>query len=82
MSSFTTRQRRNLSFPTVLLVVIDAGLLEQGEAWVATQDICTQAAYADSGTFLHTDEMLQQGFPGLAFTKAQIDQFFTEASAL
>ena len=64
------------------LQLIDSGLLEQVEAWVATQDIRTQAAYADSGTFLRTDEMLQQGFAGLGFTEEQVDQFFTEAASL
>ena len=64
------------------LQLIDAGLLEQVEAWVATQDIRTQAAYADSGTFLRTDEMLQQGFSGLGFTDEQVDEFFTTAATL
>lgn len=64
------------------LALIDAGLLEQVETWIATQDIRTQAAYADSGTFLRTDEMLQQGFDGLGFTEEQVDEFFVRASAL
>ncbi|MDQ0996860.1 hypothetical protein QFZ34_002042 [Phyllobacterium ifriqiyense] len=64
------------------LALIDAGLLEQVEGWIATQDIRTQAAYADSSTFLRTDEMLQQGFAGLGFTEEQINQFFTAAASL
>lgn len=64
------------------LALIDAGLIEQVEGWVATQDIRTQAAYADSSTFLRTDEMLQQGFAGLGFSQAQVDEFFTAASTL
>lgn len=64
------------------LALIDAGLLEQVETWVSSQDIRTQAAYADSSTFLRTDEMLQQGFSGLGFTEEQINQFFTDASIL
>lgn len=64
------------------LALIDAGLLEQVEGWVATQVIRTQAAYADSGTFQRTDEMLQRGFSGLGFTEEQIDHFFTEAARL
>ncbi|RCW80934.1 hypothetical protein [Phyllobacterium bourgognense] len=64
------------------LQLIDAGLLSQVEAWIATQDIRTQAAYADSGTFLRSDEMLQEGFAGLGFTVEQVDAFFMEASAL
>ncbi|MHC1549385.1 hypothetical protein [Phyllobacterium sp. K27] len=64
------------------LALIDAGLLEQVEAWVATQDVRTQAAYADSSTFLRTDEMLQQGFSGLGFTEEQVDEFFVGAASL
>ncbi|MET3648019.1 hypothetical protein [Phyllobacterium ifriqiyense] len=64
------------------LALIDAGLLEQVEAWVATQDIRTQAAYADSSTFLRTDEMLQQGFAGLGFSEQQVDEFFMAAAQL
>ncbi|MET3648635.1 hypothetical protein [Phyllobacterium ifriqiyense] len=64
------------------LALIDAGLLVQVEGWVATQDIRTQAAYADSGTFLRTDEMLQQGFSSLGFMEEQINRFFTDAASL
>ena len=64
------------------LQLIDAGLLEQVEEWIATQNARTQAAYADSGTFLRTDEMLQQGFTGLGFSEEQIDAFFTSAASL
>lgn len=64
------------------LAFIDAGLLEQVDAWVATQDIRTQAAYADSSTFLRTDEMLQQGFAELGFTNNQIEAFFSTSVSL
>ncbi|MCX8282491.1 hypothetical protein OSJ77_20065 [Phyllobacterium sp. 0TCS1.6C] len=64
------------------LQLIDAGLLDQVEGWIATQDIRTQAAYADSGSFVRTDEMLQQGFSALGFTELQVDEFFTAAAAL
>lgn len=64
------------------LALIDSGLLEQVEGWVANQDIRTQAAYADSSTFLRTDEMLQQGFASLGLAKMQVDQFFMNAAAL
>lgn len=64
------------------LALIDAGLLEQVEGWIATQDIRTRAAYADSGTFLRTDEMLQQGFAGLGFMEEQVNEFFTDAAGL
>ncbi|SFJ55260.1 hypothetical protein SAMN04515648_4569 [Phyllobacterium sp. CL33Tsu] len=64
------------------LQLIDAGLLSTVEGWIATQDERTQAAYADSGTFLRSDEMLQQGFAALGFTAEQVDVFFTEAAEL
>lgn len=64
------------------LQLIDAGILDQVEGWIATQDIRTQAAYADSGTFVRTDEMLQQGFAALGFTELQVDAFFATAAAL
>ncbi|SDP47039.1 hypothetical protein SAMN05428967_2263 [Phyllobacterium sp. YR620] len=64
------------------LQLIDAGLLSTVEGWIATQDERTQAAYADSGTFLRSDEMLQTGFAALGFTTEQIDSFFTEAAGL
>ncbi|WP_245273342.1 hypothetical protein [Phyllobacterium sp. UNC302MFCol5.2] len=64
------------------LQLIDVCLLSTVEGWIATQDERTQAAYADSGTFLRSDEMLQAGFSALGFTTEQIDAFFTEAAEL
>ncbi|MBZ9603954.1 hypothetical protein [Phyllobacterium chamaecytisi] len=64
------------------LQLIDAGLIEHVEGWIATQDVRTQAAYVDSGTFVRTDEMLVLGFDALGFTEEQVDQFFTEAAGL
>ncbi|MGO4449130.1 hypothetical protein AB4Y96_09400 [Phyllobacterium sp. TAF24] len=64
------------------LQLIDAGLLEQVEVWVSAQDVRTRAAYADSGSFLRSDEMLLAGFDALSFTSAQIDEFFAAASTL
>ena len=64
------------------LALIDADMLELVEGWIATQDIRTRAAYADSGTFVRSDEMLQSGFAALGFTTDQIDEFFTDAAAL
>ncbi|MRG53988.1 hypothetical protein GF108_00110 [Phyllobacterium sp. SYP-B3895] len=64
------------------LQLIDAGLLSTVEGWIATQDERTRAAYADCGTFLRSDEMLQQGFAALAYTSEQVDNFFTVAATL
>lgn len=58
------------------------GLLAPVEAWVSLQDERTKMAYADSGTFIRTDEMLQNGFNELGFTTQRVDKFFTDASLL
>ncbi|ATU93878.1 hypothetical protein B5P45_25205 [Phyllobacterium zundukense] len=64
------------------LQLIDDGLLDTVEGWIATQDERTQAAYADSGTFVRSDTMLQEGFAALGFDAARVDQFFTEAAEI
>ncbi|MBZ9653562.1 hypothetical protein [Phyllobacterium lublinensis] len=64
------------------LQLIDDGLLALVEGWIATQDERTQAAYADSGTFVRTDAMLQDGFAALEFDSLRVDQFFTAAAKL
>lgn len=58
------------------------GLLIPVEAWISLQDERTKMAYADSGTFIRTDEMLQNGFTALGFTTQRVDKFFTDASLL
>jgi hypothetical protein len=64
------------------LQLLAAGLLDQVEAWVASQDQAVQIAYANSGTFLRTEPMMQTGFQALGFTAAQIDAFYVAAAAL
>lgn len=64
------------------LQLLAAGLLDQVEAWVASQDQAVQIAYANSGTFLRTEPMMQTGFQALGFTSDQIDAFYTAAAAL
>jgi hypothetical protein len=59
-----------------------AGLLDPVEAWIDTQPLPIQIAFERSGTFVRDDPMLQQGFEGLQFTVAQIDDFFVAAAAL
>lgn len=58
------------------------GLLASVDAWVASQEKLVQIAYANSGTFLRTEPMLQAGFAALGFTQQQGDEFFTNAAAL
>lgn len=64
------------------LQLLAAGLLDQVESWVASQDQAVQIAYANSGTFVREEPMMQSGFQALGFTEAQIDGFFTEAADL
>ncbi len=64
------------------LGLLAAGLLDQVEGWVATQDRAVQIAYHNSATFVRTEPMMQQGFTGLGFTEEQIDAFFVQAGAI
>lgn len=64
------------------LQLLAAGLLDQVEAWIASQSQAVQIAYANSGTFVRDEPMMQSGFAALGFTSDQIDAFFTAASAL
>lgn len=64
------------------LQLLAAGLLDQVEGWIATQSQPVQIAYANSGTFVRDEPMMQSGFAALGFTPAQIDAFFTAAAAL
>jgi hypothetical protein len=58
------------------------GLLSSVEAWVGQQEKLVQIAYQNSGTFVRTEPMMEAGFAALRFESAQIDAFFTAASAL
>lgn len=64
------------------LGLLAAGLLDQVEAWVATQDRAVQIAYHNSATFVRSEPMMQQGFSDLGFTEEQIDAFFVQAGAI
>lgn len=64
------------------LQLLAAGLLDQVEAWIASQSQAVQIAYANSGTFVRGEPMMQAGFAALGFTSEQIDAFFTAAAAI
>lgn len=64
------------------LQLLAAGLLDQVETWVTAQDQAVQIAYANSGSFVRSEPMMQSGFDALGFTSAQIDEFFKAAAAL
>lgn len=57
-------------------------LLDDVEAWIATQSRAVQIAYENSGSFVRTEPMMQAGFAALGFSEPEIDAFFTAASAL
>lgn len=59
-----------------------AGLKPQVEAWVSSRDVLTQIAYAESGSFVRGEPMMQTGFGALGFTSEEIDAFFLAASLL
>lgn len=64
------------------LQLLASGYLDAVEAWIATQPRAVQIAYANSGTFVRDEPMLQAGFNALNFTHEQGDAFFTAAAAL
>lgn len=57
-------------------------LLDDVDAWVATQSRDVQESYGSSGTFVRDEPMMQAGFAALGFSSAQIDAFFQAASVL
>lgn len=64
------------------LQLLADGILDQVEGWIATQSQAVQIAYANSGTFVRDEPMMQAGFAALGFTPGQIDEFFTAAAKL
>lgn len=59
-----------------------SGLLSSVEAWIAAQDELVQIAYANSGSFVRDEPMMQVGFAALGFTEEQGDAFFTAAAQI
>lgn len=64
------------------LQLLAAGLLDDVEAWIATQDRAIQIAYETSGTFLRSEPMMQAGFAGLGFSPQQVDAFYLAAAEI
>lgn len=58
------------------------GIKDQVEGWVASQGPLVQIAYENSGTFVVSEPMMQNGFALLGFSEAEIDEFFEAASRL
>lgn len=57
-------------------------LIDDVEAWVATQARSVQISYESSGSFVRSEPMMQAGFAALGFTEAQGDAFFIAAAKL
>lgn len=64
------------------LQLLASGLLDPVEAWISAQDRAIQVAYANSGTFVRNEPMLQAGFAGLGLTEEQGDAFFLSAASI
>lgn len=75
---------RQFKLQLLALPAIGGGetLLDDVEAWIATQSRAVQIAFEASGTFVRDEPMMQAGFTALGFSEGQIDAFFTAASAL
>lgn len=58
------------------------GIYDEVQEWITKQERIIRIAFAESGTFVRTDEMLQQGFAALNFPPERVDQFFTDAASL
>jgi hypothetical protein len=64
------------------LQLLASGLLDQVDAWIASQSKAVQIAYEYSGTFVKSEPMMQAGFTALGFTDQQLDDFFEAASKI
>lgn len=64
------------------LQLLAAGLLDQVEAFVASQGAAVQIAYDNSGSFVRTEPMMAAGFAALGYTAEQIDAFFVAAAGI
>lgn len=64
------------------LQLLASGLFDAVEGWVASQSQAVQIAYANSGTFVRDEPMMQAGFAALSFSESQIDAFLTAAASL
>lgn len=62
------------------LQLLAEGLLDQVEAWVASQGKAIQLAYDNSNEFVRDEPMMQAGFAALKFPPEQVLAFFSAAS--
>jgi hypothetical protein len=64
------------------LQLLSAGLLDEVEAFVASQNRAVQISYENSNTFVRTEPMMASGFTALGFSEDQIDAFFVAAAKI
>ena len=64
------------------LQLLAAGLLDQVEAFVASQGRAVQIAYENSGSFVRTEPMMAAGFARLGIGAAEVDAFFVAAAKI
>lgn len=64
------------------LQLLAASLLEQVDAFVASQGAAVQIAFDNSGSFVRSEPMMASGFAAMGFSEEQIDAFFVAASIL
>lgn len=64
------------------LQLLSAGILDQVDAWVASQPREIQIAFEYSGSFVKDSPMMKVGFEAMGFTQQQIDDFFNTAAGL
>jgi hypothetical protein len=64
------------------LQLLASGLLDQVDAWIASQPRAVQIAFEYSGSFVRGEPMMAAGFAAMGFTDQQVDTFFAAAAAL
>lgn len=64
------------------LQLLAAGLIDQVEAFIASQGPAVQIAFDNSGSFVRTEPMMAAGFAALGFSEAEVDAFFAAAAKL
>ncbi|MER9762426.1 hypothetical protein [Mesorhizobium sp. M0138] len=64
------------------LRLLAAGLLDQVEAFVASQGRAVQLAYEYSGSFVRTEPMMAAGFAALGLSEGEVDAFFVAAAGI
>lgn len=76
------RARMTCSRAQGQLAMLQAGVLDAMESWVATQSRATQIEYAARGTWRRDWPLVAMGAEALGLTEAQVDELFILAATL